>query len=193
MSIWINASGSPNINSARVRARNVLPTPVGPRNTNEPIGRRGSFKSARDRRNALLMAVTASSWPMTRCFMSLSIISSFCVSSCSIRWSGTPVTFEMMYIMSSAVTTTSLSSRSSRHLFRMASSFSFVCFSLSRSAAAFSKSCALIAPSFSKRISSISFSISFTSGGRVMALMRARAPASSMTSIALSGRNRPVI
>ena len=42
-------------------------------------------------------------------------------------------------------------------------------------------------------ISSISFSISLTSGGRVIALMRARAPASSITSIALSGRKRPVM
>src|SRR4029434_11162800 len=62
--------------------------------------------------------------------------------------------------------------------------FLFVFFSLSRRASAFSKSCALIAASFSRRISSISFSISLTSGGRVMALIRARAPASSMTSIA---------
>ena len=38
----------------------------------------------------------------------------------------------------------------------MCSSLSFACFSLSRSAAAFSKSCALIAASFSSRISSIS-------------------------------------
>ena len=56
------------MNSARVRARKVLPTPVGPRKTNEPIGRFGSFRSARERRSALLIAVTASSWPMTRCF-----------------------------------------------------------------------------------------------------------------------------
>src|SRR5439155_653885 len=116
------------MNSARVRARYVLPTPVGPRKTNDPIGRFGSFKSARERRRALLMAVTASYWPMTRCFISLSIMRSFCVSSCSIRWRGTPVTFEMMCIMSSAVTTTCFSSRSSRHLLRMASSFSLVCF-----------------------------------------------------------------
>src|SRR5271165_1725670 len=47
--------------------------------------------------------------------------------------------------------------------------------------------------SFSTRIVAICFSISFTSGGRVIELMRARAPASSMTSIALSGRKRPVI
>jgi hypothetical protein len=64
---------------------------------------------------------------------------------------------------------------------------------LSRSDAAFSKSWALMAASFSTRISSISRSISFTSGGRVIALIRARAPASSMTSMALSGKKRPVM
>src|SRR5207302_1864636 len=89
------------------------------------------------------------------------------VSFCSIRCSGTPVTFETMCIMSSPVTVTCLSSRSSRHCAKIVSSFSLVCFSLSRSPAAFSKSCALIAPSFSPRMTSISFSISFTSGGRV--------------------------
>ena len=61
MSIWMSESASPNMNSARVRARKVLPTPVGPRKMNDPIGRRGSFKSARERRRALLMAMTASS------------------------------------------------------------------------------------------------------------------------------------
>ena len=45
---------------------------------------------------------------------------------------------------------------------------------------------------FARECSSISSSMSFTSGGRVIAPMRARAPASSITSIALSGRKRPV-
>ena len=193
MSIWIKASRSPNMNSAKVWARKVLPTPVGPRKMKEPIGRRGSLRSARERRSALEIATTASSCPTTFPFSSVSICSSFSVSFCSIRCSGTPVTFETTDIISSAVTTTSFSSRSSRHSAKIVSSLSLVCFSLSRRLAAFSKSCALIAASFSPRITSIFFSISFTSGGRVMALMRARAPASSMTSIALSGKNLPVI
>ena len=61
MSIWMSASESPNMNSASERARKVLPTPVGPRKMKEPIGRRGSLRSARERRSALLIAVTASS------------------------------------------------------------------------------------------------------------------------------------
>src|SRR5271165_5099818 len=32
---------------------------------NDPIGQRGSFRSARELRNALLVAVTASSWPIS--------------------------------------------------------------------------------------------------------------------------------
>ena len=59
------------MNSAKERARNVFPTPVGPKKTKDPIGRRGSFRSARDRLKALLMAITASSWPMTRSFQLL--------------------------------------------------------------------------------------------------------------------------
>ena len=44
----------------------VLPTPVGPRNMNEPIGRLGSCKPARARRTAVATAFTASFWPTTR-------------------------------------------------------------------------------------------------------------------------------
>ena len=78
MSIWMSASASPNMNSARVRARKVFPTPVGPRKTKEPIGRLGSLRSARERRSALLIAMTASSCPMTLPLSSLSIARSFC-------------------------------------------------------------------------------------------------------------------
>ena len=181
------------MNSARVCARKVLPTPVGPRKINEPIGRRGSFRSARERRSALEIAITASSCPITLLLSSSSILRSFSVSFCSIRCNGTPVTFETMCIMSSPVTVTCLSSRSSRHRAKIVSSFSLVCFSLSRSPAAFSKSCALIASSFSMRMTSISL-FDFFHVGRSRHRVDARArPASSITSIALSGRNRPVM
>ena len=61
---------------------------------------------------------------------------------------------------------------------------------MSRSDAAFSKSCASIADSFSRRMPAIRSSNSRRSGGAVIRLMRIRAPASSIRSIALSGRNR---
>ena len=192
MSIWISASGSPNIKSAKFRARYVFPTPVGPRKRKEPIGRFGSFRSARERRSALEIAITASSWPITRLFSSSSIFSSFSVSFCSIRCSGTPVHFETTAMISSSSTTTIFSSELARHAFSVSSSSFFAFFSSSRSAAAFSKSCSEIAATFCRLIDSIRFSASLIDGGRVIVPIRARAPASSSTSIALSGRKRAV-
>ena len=55
-----------NIDSAKARASSVLPTPVGPRKINEPMGRFGSFSPARARMTASATACTASSWPITR-------------------------------------------------------------------------------------------------------------------------------
>src|SRR4029077_12696840 len=67
MSMRIIAFSSSNRNSARARASWVLPTPVGPMKMNEPIGRFGSLRPARERRTALATAVTPSSWPTTPC------------------------------------------------------------------------------------------------------------------------------
>ena len=66
MSMRTIASCVSNMNSASARASSVLPTPVGPRKRNVPIGRSGSDSPARARRSALATASTASSWPMTR-------------------------------------------------------------------------------------------------------------------------------
>ena len=52
MSRRIMARSSSNRNSASARASSVLPTPVGPRKRNEPIGRFGSLKPERLRRIA---------------------------------------------------------------------------------------------------------------------------------------------
>src|SRR4029078_3552855 len=49
MSIRISAFSSSNKYSARALVSSVLPTPVGPRNMNEPIGRAGSRTPARAR------------------------------------------------------------------------------------------------------------------------------------------------
>ena len=56
MSRRIIARSSSNRNSASARASSVLPTPVGPRNRNEPIGRRSSPSPARERRTAFATA-----------------------------------------------------------------------------------------------------------------------------------------
>ena len=57
MSIRTIASWLSNMNSASARASSVLPTPVGPRNRNVPIGRSGSWSPARERRSALATAL----------------------------------------------------------------------------------------------------------------------------------------
>ena len=49
-----------NKNSANDLQSSVLPTPVGPRKRNEPLGRLGSANPARERRTALETALTAS-------------------------------------------------------------------------------------------------------------------------------------
>ena len=55
------ACSSSKRNCASARASSVLPTPVGPRNRKEPIGRFGSDRPARPRRTALATASMASS------------------------------------------------------------------------------------------------------------------------------------
>ena len=77
MSMRTIARSSSNRKSASERASSVLPTPVGPRNRNEPIGRFGSDRPARLRRMALATAMTASSWPITRWCSSSSMRTSF--------------------------------------------------------------------------------------------------------------------
>src|SRR3954447_11536861 len=80
MSMRIIASSSPKRNSASVRASSVLPTPDGPRNTKEPVGRFGSLRPARDRRIAFETTWMAWCCPMTRLWSSSSMRMSFCVS-----------------------------------------------------------------------------------------------------------------
>ena len=64
------------------------------------------------------------------------------------------------------------------------------CFSLARSAAALPESRQPIAGSFSRRTPAIFSPDSRRAGGAVIRRIRIRAPASSIRSIALSGRNR---
>ncbi len=91
MSILIMARSSSNRNSASALASSVLPTPVGPRNRNEPDGRSGSEMPALDRRTASDTACTALAWPTIRWPSSCSIRSSLPVSPSSSRPAGIPV------------------------------------------------------------------------------------------------------
>ena len=91
MSIRVIIWSSLNRNSASALASSVLPTPVVPRKMNEPIGLRGSFSPARERRTASEMAAMACSCPMTRLWSSSSMWSSFSRSEASMRVTGMPV------------------------------------------------------------------------------------------------------
>src|SRR3954471_13523806 len=70
MSMRTIASSSPNRNSASVRASSVLPTPDGPRKMNEPVGRFGSLRPARERRIAFETASIAGWHPLARLWRS---------------------------------------------------------------------------------------------------------------------------
>ena len=98
------ASVVSNINSANALHNSVLPTPVGPRNKNEPLGRLGSDNPALERRIALLTAFNASSWPTTRLLKYSSIRNNLSRSPSIIFETGMPVHLETTSAISSSVT-----------------------------------------------------------------------------------------
>ena len=98
------ASGSSNKKFAKVLQSSVLPTPVGPKNKNEPIGLFGSDKPARLRRIAFATASTASFCPITRLCKTSSIRKSFSFSPSIIFETGMPVALESTSAISSSVT-----------------------------------------------------------------------------------------
>ena len=126
MSMRTIAVSSSNRNAASALVSSVLPTPVGPRNMNEPIGRFGSWSPARARRTAVETACTASAWPTTRLPRSSSMRRSFSRSPSSILSTGMPVQRETTWAMWSGVTASSTMSPVARGAF---SSASLSCFS----------------------------------------------------------------
>ncbi len=104
MSMRVIARSSSNRNSASALASSVLPTPVGPRNRKDPVGRSGSAMPARLRRTASETACTARCCPIRRLPSSSSIRSSLLVSASSSRPAGMPVHDEITSAMSSAPT-----------------------------------------------------------------------------------------
>ena len=157
---------------------------------NDPVGRLGSFRPARERLIALEMTSIAGCWPITRLCSSSSIRTSFCVSASVSLNTGIPVHIETM----SAISSSPMAGRSPDSPDSHSCSswrFLFVSLrSLSRSAAAFSNSWASIAASFSRRVVSTWSSSSRLAGGELIDLIRIREAASSIRSIALSGRKR---
>ncbi len=104
MSTRIMWSSLSNRKPASALHSSVLPTPVGPRNRNEPIGRFGSDRPARERRMASATAVMASSWPTTRSCSLASICSSLSRSPCISLQTGMPVARDTTSAISSAPT-----------------------------------------------------------------------------------------
>ena len=190
MSSRISESWLPNMNSASIRGRYVLPTPVGPMNMKTPIGRFGSLRPARERRTALEMAVIASSWPMTLLCSASSMCRRRSCSSLAMRVTGMPVHMLTTSAMSSGPTTGASLSPSAPSSSSRCSSFSCSFTSRSRSSAANSYCWELMALSFSLRRLSNPRSASLSDGGVEERLMRTREDASSIRSIALSGRKR---
>ena len=89
---------------ATALASSVFPTPVGPKNRKEPIGRSGSWMPARERIIASATFRTASSWPITLWCSVLSRCSNFSRSPSIRRVTGMPVQRPTMRAISSSVT-----------------------------------------------------------------------------------------
>ena len=161
MSMRTIASSSPKRNSASVRASSVFPTPEGPRKMNEPVGRFGSFRPARERRIAFEMTSTAACCPMTRLWSSSSMRMSFAVSASVSLKTGMPGPHrddvrDLLLADGGALA-------APRRPPTASSSSRFFCVSWrswSRRFAAFSNSWASIAASLERRVSSISSSSS---------------------------------
>ena len=107
MSIRTIAWSSSKRNAASALVSSVLPTPVGPRNRNDPSGRFGSFSPARARRTAFDTASTASCWPITRRPIASSMRNSFSRSPSSILSTGMPVQRSTTWAICSGVTASS--------------------------------------------------------------------------------------
>ena len=165
MSKRMSARSLLNKNCASERATSVLPTPVGPRNRNDPTGRSGFFKPARDRRIARASAEIAGRCEMTRLCSSISVRNSFCVSSSLSELTGMPVQRAITSSTSSRVTSAETIASSSGCIRK----FDVSPYDRDHSFSSFQ----------SARLPCSRLTRSFT-----------RAPASSITSMALSGRKR---
>mmetsp|Transcript_13527 Transcript_13527/g.56804 ORF Transcript_13527/g.56804 Transcript_13527/m.56804 type:complete len:201 (+) Transcript_13527:1056-1658(+) len=179
-------------------ASSDLPTPVGPEKMNDATGRLGFFSPVRARRIAREHATTASSWPMRREWSVSSMFISWSPSAAETLSTGMPVQDATMLQMSCSCTVGPASPPPASMLALFSSCFALVILeisvlsstSLSRSAPAASKSCERIAVSFSLSSALSSLSSSFASSGSAACARRTREPASSIRSIALSGRKR---
>ena len=189
MSILIKAFSSPNSVSANAFDNSVLPTPVGPKNKNEPIGLFGSFSPTLPLLIAFATASTASFCPITLACKFFSRFFNFSFSSSVIFFAGIPVQLAITSAIFSSVMFVTDLLFLFFHFFCSFSYLSFNSFSLSLKSAAFSNFCVRTASSLSFCISSIFSSNSFKLSGSVYVFNFALDAASSIKSIALSGKN----
>ena len=163
MSILIIFLSSSNIASVTAFASSVLPTPVGPKNINEPIGLSTDLSPDLARITASVTASTASFCPITLLDKILSIFSILSLSVSTSLFTGIPVHLET----TSAISSSSTSSFNIDLSFLIFSSSSFNLFSRLGSVPYFnldnfSKSYFLSASSISLFTVSISSFTSFT-------------------------------
>ena len=189
----MRASALPNINFASSFASSVFPTPVGPRNINVPIGLLGLCNPTRLRCMAFVSFSMALSCAMTLLVSSARIPLSRVHSSCCIRCIGIPEIIDTTPAMSSSSTVWRLSVRLFSHSAFICARRPCISFSRSRRLAACSKSWFFTAAFLSLLTMLIIFSCSSISFGTTMFDMCLRAPASSIASMALSGKQRSVM
>ena len=193
ISTRIRFCSEPKITSAIALDSSVFPTPVGPRNIKEPMGRFGSFKPTRPLLIACATAFTASFWPITLSWRRFSRFFSLSVSVSSSFLVGIFVQSETTWAMSDSRTWRRFSSlsffQSSSSLLRR---FLFCsCFLLIWEAP--SKSSLRMQSSFSSSNSAI-WALNFLiAAGSPLFKMRILEAASSIKSMALSGKYRSLI
>ncbi len=103
MSILTSAALLPKNSRASTRANSVLPTPVGPMNINDPMGRFSLEMPDRERRTARATVSTASSWPMTYLLRFFSKLTKYLASERITLVTGTPVIRATVSAISSLV------------------------------------------------------------------------------------------
>ena len=188
ISTRIIASSEPKTASANVFESSVFPTPVGPKNRNEPIGLLALFSPTLPLRTAFATAVTASVWPTTRLCNIDSNFNNLCCSFFPIFVTGIPVHIDTISsIVFSSIT--GLYSFSVPCHFAIALSRAVCALSKSflRTAAPLKSPC-LTHISSSRFNSATSSSLFVTDFGFGFSLILTFEHASSIKSIALSGR-----
>ena len=193
ISTRIIACSLPNTASAKALESSVFPTPVGPRNRKEPIGLAGSFRPTLPRFTARATADTASSWPITRFFRTFSRFARRRDSPSVRRCTGIFVQSDTISATAASPTTGDFRLFLRSAFLRSFSSSASTLFCLAWAFLALSRSAFTTACSFSFRISWISLSSSSASGDGWYPASWTLDAASSIISIALSGRNRSLI